>query len=119
MPIDKKKIKDKLEEEKTQLIEQLRDIAKLDPKTNQWEAVPENLGYTESDQNDIADRFEDFESRSSMLKILQKRLHHILDVLKGINRKSFGQCTVCEKKIELDRLDANPAATTCKKHMNE
>jgi RNA polymerase-binding transcription factor DksA len=119
MPIDKKKIKEQLDKEKEELVAQLRDIGKLDPKTNSWEPVPEDLGYVEADQNDIADRFEDFESRSSMLKILEKRLNNILEVLKKINKKSFGRCSVCDKKIELDRMKANPAASTCKKHLEK
>jgi len=118
MPLDKKKIKEKLDKEKGDLVEQLKDIGKLNPKTNEWEAVPEVMNYVETDQNDMADRFEDFEARSSMLKILEKRLNNILRVLKGVNRESFGKCEVCKKDIELDRMKANPAAQTCKKHMN-
>lgn len=118
MPLDKKKIKDKLNQEKENLVDQLKDIGKLNPETNEWEAVPETMNYVETDQNDMADRFEDFESRSSMLKILEKRLNNILRVLKGMNRESFGKCEICKKDIEQDRMKANPAARTCKKHMN-
>jgi RNA polymerase-binding transcription factor DksA len=31
---------------------------------------------------------------------------------------SYGKCEVCGKAIEADRLEANPAAPTCKEHMN-
>ncbi len=116
--LDKKKIKEKLESERDVLLGQLRDIAKLNPETNEWEATPEELNSRESDQNDMADRFEDFEERSIMIKALEPRLNNILSALKGLNRESFGKCEVCKKEIEMDRLEANPAAKTCKKHLN-
>jgi len=62
--LDKKKIKEKLEKERDVLLDQIRDIGKLNPETNEWEAVPEERDSRESDQNDMADRFEDFEERS-------------------------------------------------------
>ena len=115
--LDKKKIKEKLESERDVLLEQLRDMGKLNPETGEWEATPEEQDFPQSDQNDMADRFEDFEARSSMLKTLQPRLNDILKALKGVNRDSFGKCEVCKKDIEMTRLEANPAARTCKKHL--
>jgi RNA polymerase-binding transcription factor DksA len=117
--LDKKKIKEKLEIERDVLVGQLRDIGKLNPETNEWEATPEDLGYRETDQNDMADRFEDFESRSAMVKTLESRLNNVLSSLEGINRASFGKCEICKKDIEMDRMTANPAAKTCKKHLND
>lgn len=117
--LDKKKIKEKLETERDVLLGQLGDIGKLNPETNEWEAIPEELNYKESDQNDMADRFEDFESRSIMIKALEARLNNILDALKGLNRESFGKCEVCKKEIEMVRMEVNPAARTCKKHLND
>jgi RNA polymerase-binding transcription factor DksA len=115
--LDKKKIKEKLEKERDMVFEQLRDIGKLNEETNEWEAVPEERTSRESDQNDMADRFEDFEARSSMIKALEARLNNILSAFKGLNRESFGRCKVCKKDIEMARMEANPAAKTCKKHL--
>ncbi len=115
--LDKQKIKDKLEKEKDILLGQLKDIGKLNTDNGEWEATPEEMAFPETDQNDMADRFEDFESRSSMVKILGPRLNNILRALKGIGKGSFGVCEVCKKNIEADRLEANPAARTCKKHL--
>ena len=116
--LDKKKIKEKLEKERDILLDQIRDIGKLNPETNEWEAIPEELSSRESDQNDMADRFEDFEARSVMIKALESRLNNILGALKGLNKESFGRCEVCKKDIEMDRMEVNPAAKTCKKHLN-
>jgi len=118
MPLDKKKIKEKLEKERDILIASLKDIGKLNPETNEWEATPEEIDHIETDQNDMADRFEDFEAKSSMLKVFQAKLVNVLQALKGINKESFGKCEVCKKDIELARMEASPAAKTCKKHIN-
>lgn len=115
--LDKKKIKEKLESERDVLLEQLRDMGKLNPETSEWEATPEELDVPQSDQNDMADRFEDFEAKSSMIKTLSPRLNNILKALRGLGRESFGKCEVCKKDIENTRLEANPAARTCKKHL--
>ncbi len=115
--LDKKKIKEKLEKERDTLLEELRDMGKLNPETGEWEATPEKIDFPEADQNDMADRFENFEARSSMIRTLEPRLNNILKAIKGLNRESFGKCEVCKKDIEIARLEANPAARTCKKHM--
>ena len=115
--MDKKKIKEKLEAERDVLLEELRDMGKLNTETGEWEAIPEEQNFPESDENDKADRFEDFEARSSMLRTLEPRLNNILRALKGLGRDSFGKCEVCKKDIENARLEANPAARTCKKHL--
>ncbi len=115
--LDKKKIKEKLEREKNILLEQMKYMGKLNAETGEWEATPEELNSPESDQNDMADRFEDFEARSSMIKTLGLRLNNILKALKGLNREFFGKCEICKKDIEDARLEANPAAQTCKKHL--
>ena len=115
--LDKKKIKEKLEKERDTLLEEMRDMGKLNPETGEWEATPEEIDHPEADQNDMADRFEDFEARSSMIKVLEPRLKNVLQALKGINKESFGLCEICKKEIEMVRMEANPAARTCKKHL--
>src|SRR3989344_6403799 len=115
--MDKQKIKEKLEEERDDLLDELKDMGKLNTDTGEWEAIPEEMDFPETDQNEMADRFEDFEARSSMIKVLEPRLNNILKALKGINRESFGLCEVCKKEIEPARLEANPAAQTCKQHL--
>ncbi|MFA5932147.1 MAG: TraR/DksA C4-type zinc finger protein [Candidatus Paceibacterota bacterium] len=115
--LDKKKIKEKLEKERDLLLEQMKGMGKFDKETGEWETTPEELEFPESDENDKADRFEDFEARTSTMRTLEPRLNNILKALKGINRESFGKCEVCKKDIEMTRLEANPAARTCKKHL--
>ncbi len=67
----------------------------------------------------MADRFEEFEARSIMIKALEARLNDISFALKSLNKASFGKCEVCGKDIEMARMDVNPAAKTCKKHLEK
>jgi len=115
--MDKKKIKEKLEQERDILVEQMRDMGRLNPENGEWEATPQEVDGPESDKNDMADRFEDFEAKSSMIKSLENRLQNILKALKEINKTSFGKCEICKGDIEMARMNANPAARTCKKHL--
>ena len=119
MPLDKKKIKEDLEKERDLLIGQMQDMGKLNPETGEWEATPEEQDFPEADPNSAADRFEDFESKSSMMRDLEPRLKNILSALKNMNKVSFGHCEICSKEIEMARMKVNPAARTCKKHINE
>jgi DnaK suppressor protein len=117
--INTKHFKEKLETEKKLLEEELGAIALFNTETNMWEATPDQDMIGEIDDNDAADRFEDFEERTSMVTTLQARLIDINDALKKIENKTFGKCEISGEPIEADRLEANPAARTNKAHMND
>lgn len=108
------KYKEKLEKEKELIEKELSDIGVFDKKTSDWDAVPEKQDSPESDENDLADRAEDYEERTAVLSQLEERLNDIKKALEKIEKGEFGVCVVCNKKIEKDRLEANPAALTCK-----
>lgn len=110
--------KEKLDAEKKTLEEQLAGIAHFNSETGMWEATPDQDLVGEIDDNDSADRFEDFEERSAMLSTLQARLTDINDALAKIDAGTFGTCEIGGEKIEEDRLEANAAARTCKAHIN-
>ena len=115
--MDIEKFNKKLEEERKILIEELRGLGRRDPANDDWEATPEE-GDPEADPNDQADRAEDFEERTAMLNTLEKRLREVDLALSKIKGGNYGTCEVCGKEIEKDRLEANPAAKTCKEHMS-
>jgi len=117
MPLNKIKIKEDLEKERDVLLGQMSDMGKMNPETGQWEATPEADDFKTTDQNDMADKFEDYESKSSMIEVLKGRLKSVMNALNAIDKETFGTCKICNKKIEAARLEANPAARTCKEHM--
>lgn len=113
-----KHYKEKLLAEKTSLEEELGGIAIFNTETNVWEATPDQEMMRETDDNDAADRFEDFEGRSGMVTTLQSRLTDVNDALNKIEKGTYGICEVSGEKIEEARLEANPAARTNMANMN-
>jgi len=112
-------IKTKLEEERNLLEGELSKLGKVD-KTGDWEATPEEeTTGPQADENDLFDKTEEYEERSSTLDSLEKRLANINKALLKIKNGNYGICEVCGKKIEEDRLEANPAALTCKEDMEK
>jgi DnaK suppressor protein len=105
--------KTKLEAEKKLLEGELANLGRKDEKGD-WEATPETQTAPEADENDMADRTEDYEERTATIAALEPRLKDINDALAKIEDGTYGICEVCGKPIEEDRLEANPAARTCK-----
>lgn len=117
--IDITHFKERLLSEKAQLQEELAEIARFNTETNVWEATPNQDMMGEIDENDAADRFEDFEGRSSMVETLGGRFADVTAALAKIDAGTYGICEISGDEIEAARLEANPAARTNKAHMNE
>ena len=106
----------KLLEEKKRLTSELNNIGRRN-EHGEWEANAGDVQESDADQNDNADRFQDFEEKSSLVVPLEKRLVEVDDALARISEGTYGTCVVCNNEIEKERLDANPAAETCITHM--
>ncbi len=122
MTINSNKIEDykaKLLEERRLLEVELSSMGRVDNTTGDWVATPEEQTTPEADENDLADRSEDFEERSSTLDVLNTRLEDINKAIEKMADGTYGICEICGKDIEEDRLEANPAARTCKACMNK
>jgi DnaK suppressor protein len=50
------------------------------------------------------------------VKELEARHTDVADALEKMDEGVYGLCEECDEPIDLDRLQANPAARTCKKH---
>ncbi len=121
MTLDTTYFKQKLEEEKKLLESELKTLGRKNPDVpGDWEATPET-GETEQnpDRNVQADRYEDMEGRSGIEGELENRLVDVNRALQKITENTYGVCEISGEQIEEDRLRANPAASTCKKHLNE
>lgn len=118
--LDIPNFKELLEKEKELLEKELSKLGIKNPEDGDWGAILTSIkGADRADDNIAADRFEDFGERSSILGELEIRYHNVLDALEKIKKSMYGVCKVCGRPIELDRLKANPAASTCKKHLNQ
>lgn len=84
-----------------------------------WIATPRGTEVGDADPNVEADKAEDWNERRATLAELEVRYNNIRRALKKIEDGAFGVCEVSGEEIETDRLDANPAARTCKTHIND
>lgn len=117
MAIDIKYFKNKLEEERVVLENELLQVGKRNPDNpKDWEATPDDLNLLRADENEMADNSEEFENRAAVEIELEDRLKDIISALERIKDGNYGKCAIDGKEIEKKRLEANPAAKTCIEH---
>lgn len=112
--------KEKLQHELNDITDELKDLGIHNPQVKEdWIAIPEGVETSEADENVGADRAEDWLERTATLGALETRYNNIVRAIAKIDSGTYGTCELCGKAIEEDRLDANPAARTCKEHIND
>lgn len=110
--------KDKLIKEKVVLEEELKDIGQVNPENpNDWSATSKDMDTDSADENEVADKFEELEENKVILNKLEPQYVAVKEALDRIENGTFGICSVSGDRIEKERLEANPSATTCIKHM--
>jgi len=118
MAFNYKYFKKKLEIEKKNLEKELEEVGRRNPDApSDWEAVPTDRDISQADDNTVADSVEDYEENVAIVNTLETRYNDIVSALDKIEHGSYGLCQVCGKEIESERLEANPAARTCREHM--
>lgn len=117
--MDTEYFKEKLEEELFLVEKELNEIGRKNPDNkNDWEAEPADMNIDSADSNETADNIEEFEGNTAVLKELETKYNDIKNALEKIEKGTYGICEISGEPIEEDRLIANPAARTCKAHMN-
>ncbi|WKZ26323.1 MAG: TraR/DksA C4-type zinc finger protein [Candidatus Paceibacterota bacterium] len=117
--LDLEHLRQKLEEEKKILIEELESVGRINPDNKEdWEARPAEIIVSSADANEVGDAYEAYRENASILNELEIRFNNVKNALKKIEDGSYGFCKISGEPIERDRLEANPAAETCKEHMN-
>jgi len=112
------KFKENLTEELVKVEAELKTVGQINPANPaDWEPIPEKGDVLASDRDEVADSIEAFEDNAGILKQLEIRYNEIKDALVRIESGKYGDCEVCGEKIEENRIEANPAAKTCKVHM--
>lgn len=104
---------------RTQLVTELENLAVYNKETDDWEIKTDAAASEESDESLVADAAEQADMDISMLAELENQYHHIQIALSKIKQGIYGSCEIGGELIENDRLHANPAARTCKIHMND
>ena len=118
MAIDTKKFKKILEKELKTLEGELESIGQRNPSNpNDWEAKPNKTDTLASDDMEVAESIDEFEDNAGILKQLEVQYNEVKNALKKIDTGTYGICENNGHEIELARLNANPSAKTCLKHM--
>ena len=112
------KFKKLLEEEKVLLETELSELGSRNPSNaSDWVPVKPAGDEFGADRNDNADIIEDMQDNNAALNELEGRLNQVMNALLKITEGTYGTCEISGEAIEMDRLEANPASPTCKKHM--
>lgn len=98
-------LKLKLEEELDTVSQELADLGH------------EDIDPTATEPDELADRMEASEESAGETSVLSARRLEIVAALKRMQDGTYGMCEECGEKIEEDRLEVNPAARTCRMHM--
>jgi DnaK suppressor protein len=116
---DSEYFRKKLEKEKQLLEEELKTVGHKNPSVaGGWEASPGNIDADSADENEVADKIEGLEGNNGILEKLDKQLVEVNAALDRITKGTYGMCEISGESIEKERLEANPSAKTCMKHMN-
>lgn len=120
MTLDTKHFEKILLDEMKALESELYTVGRKNPDNpTDWEATEGNVVTDTAEEGDRAEGIEQYESNSAILNQLEIRLNDVKQALEKIKDNKYGICEIGGEKIELDRLEANPAAKTCKKHMGK
>ena len=118
MKIDLDSYKKTITDELRKVENELNTVGRKNPNNpKDWEATPAVMETEHSDENEVADTIEEFEDHAAILKQLEIRYNELGAALQRIEKGTFGICSVGGEEIEVARLNANPAATTCIKHI--
>ena len=116
--------KTKLTEEKKLLEKELGRVAEpMETATGGFAAKEDDFSNEPNslDPFEVGKELESLARNEAISDTLETRYKNVTDALYKIeqNDGSYGVCEVSGEPIEEDRLEANPAARTCKAHMNE
>jgi RNA polymerase-binding transcription factor DksA len=116
--IDLQKYQTRLEDLLAIITKDLTTIAKHDPSTDDWEAVPDNTDLDSADINLEADAVESWNERRATVSALEIEYRDIKRALQKIATGTYGICEISGEPIEEKRLEAKPTARTNMAHLD-
>ncbi len=113
-----------LEEEKNKIEKELSEIAVKSPhQKDSWDASypagTDDRSAASGAYEEMEDEIEEYHERLTEEKTLEERVHEINQALARIDGGTYGMCSVCGKEIPMERLRANPAASTDIEHADK
>ena len=120
MAIDYEYFKNKLEQEKTLVEEELAKVGRRNPDNlSDWEATPpiDRDSSSQADEDVTADNIGGYKNNITILNTLETRYNDLKSGLDKIKHRVYGLCQVCQREIEGERLGGNPSPPPFKAHM--
>lgn len=109
--------KKKLVAEKTELESELSSVGQRSANNpNVWEANTGGMEVDSADENEVADKLEEYEGNAGILTQLENQLNEVNAALVRIDKGTYGICEKCGEEISMDRLTASPSARFGIKH---
>lgn len=99
----------RLQEERSRLENELADLGSKDP--NAPDAAYPEAGGTSDDDN--AAEVTEYSDELSIEAKLEAELRDVVKALAAIEKGVYGTCKYCGKEIDLKRLEARPASSSC------
>lgn len=113
-------LKARLENEKKVLEEELSRLGTKNPDApGDWVTAKPAGEEFGADRTDNAGVIEEMHENNASMNELEGRYNTVTRALAKFADGTYGICEISGSEIELDRLEANPAARTCKAHMQE
>ncbi len=114
---DIERFKKRLLAERAELEEDLPSVAEKSSGTSSgWTATSGTMEVDAADENEVADKLEELDDNSGIAEKLERELNEVKAALDRIEKGTYGICETCGKPIEIERLEANPAARISIKH---
>ncbi len=114
---DTEYFKAKLEAEKSVLETEMAEIGQKNPSaTKGWEATSKNIEVDAADDNEVADKFEEYEENNGILNQLENQLAEVNAAIDRLKKETYGTCEICGQPIEKERLEANSSSRISIKH---
>jgi RNA polymerase-binding transcription factor DksA len=116
---DTTQYKIRLQDELKELEKELSGLGVQSPnKLSEWDVKAPDFDIMNADENEVADRTEEIHVDSIIIDELTARFKNVASALKKMEQGKYGLCEIDAKPIEEERLQANPAARTCKEHID-
>lgn len=113
-----KHFKKRLEEELRSAEAELKSLGWKNPTTGEWEATGGDIDQTATESDELGDRMEEYGENRAEIDEIEIQWSNTKRALQKIDEGVYGVCEISGEEIEEDRLEANPSARTCIKHMN-
>lgn len=109
------KLKEGLEQAKSELERELKKIADKDPKmAGDYDTKFPDLGLLQS-SDESALRFSEYERTLPLEHAMELRLQAVNQALEKIEKGTYGICEKCGQPIDEKRLEVYPDVKTCTK----